>query len=1743
MKFLVNRLFSESVRENAPEMIQFLEKFFDWMSKDNNGIAIIEKLSTNQDLTLSESNYISTIADIIANDFPISISNNLKLLLKHVLQIYKAKSSIECLKYLFDAFYGVDIEIKRPWDDVMKLNTSTFSTSSIMYISSTKDTKNSPIINNVQLLSGKYFTVNHHDYKSEDLVGWMLIGEESTVQAEIISINKSANNDYAVTFNNVNGTFIKGEPIKLLNVFNGDIIQNNVYNNTQLYVYEYKEYSISNEYENRDGVIVPVKGNWSSELGKLDSSIVLQDSKWYQEFSYTIESDISYTKWQPIVKLLLHPAGFNIRGNLKSSIDNHIMYYNRSYLLDPNNPNIYYNLLGTDKILEKERYTPDTVLGRTNLSNYMLKTCPTTSNYGLDITLNDLIYPQFVEKDKYVQKYFDSDFEENVLYINGAAQYNHWFNDFTIKDVVDNSYHWNKSFYNPENYDKKYDKAAYEFAKIQYGYYDENGKWVEGIYDFDKYYKEYRIFYSITEKEQDDAPATILTDNSIVQDKSRQLEYELKNNAIYNSSTETKYVSLHNAEEYDAYMYLINNSSEFINVDGKYYKHEPGTVELDITSYAGLEYIISGYYNISNVECTYADISKATTEYKVYCSPDPDSIILKFDYEYKYYRYINDEILEKLKNLSKDDVVWLSDENKAIKNNNYNYLPVLSKDFTPITDKPNKEAILVFNDSTLYNLDLFDYEKYKFDFELPNNPVSVKGITLVIENNTVCTKIKGVSITLPEEQFSDKNVMIFTGGLYNSSYKKIRNLTVDTYIKAYPNGGAGDFSTIAIKECTKDTIINKIFKTYIAFKESSNDTAIEISTTISSTQLTENQLIKIPENEITIDKENHQYIFDTGTNYVEEENVVIYNYKDNLFSGRMFLERVNNTVQVTYDSFDHSTIDTNQKFIENDYIQLQNSYRENYKYIQNYITLNTKVNDISVYLDRIIENKNQLLVFYNGLLTTTYKINIETNNLGQKVTKISDIKYAQQSTNKITYEFMSYKLSEVTLDTEITKDGQKYLFSSINLSSMLDASIISNGSYTASISTVNYSKYYLNRNLLNIFNALQTNPDLELEIYITSPSYNHTLNTYFINSLAKEFTNYDVYTNKNTIDYGTIKTFRTHRCDTYDIASEPNIKVFTDRNNYIDNEELIKETSFTKFYSKDKDDTDVLLHYNVNSFNTIDNNFSVVSENTDNYKNIVVFGNNQELNFSNISFVNRSIANDIGFDNITVFPFKETEKKSLTNLFFTLNDKLYVHMSDYVSYFIDNKKLMSFDDSLIYTDNTTSTTLDTSKITFNNEFYNEIFEDKTTGLDKIIDETFILNEKGEKLPNAGYNYMVFLNGAKILEDDIKVQDNYYYMDAKNFENNYVQNILYKNINIDDIVPATDVCIKYKTPMSYYIMNVDDVCGDDYIYTSTRKYIKLDDLVPYENELVIGNNNNYLSNIYQYNKKYRKYYVSSTHTSDSKNPQPSAVTNDSKGTIYKNIKILLDIDSKDYDILAFVNGSYVKNPKIEKNISKKYIKSHTKKIYNISEGQLIQSIVLPEKNITDIKIYDPWTFTLYTNYTFENNTITLGELKTFYIVYTYTTIEYHTSVIINESYIIPDNYEISNLHIYYNESIELTTEDYKFENNTVRLVTKKYTNCYLEYDYTYNDDSTTFSDRFDNEESGYYIELSADAIHNYEIYVFDQPDFNIRQQFYYIGCQMITDNLYYYPDTYKNNIEYSNIIKHTSDDTTWYNTWS
>lgn len=277
MKFLKHRAFPAFYKEYAPKLVEFFGLWVDWLNEEDNAAYIVDHLSTEHDIDESVDAYASHIKNKLLDEFPVSIASDLKLLLKNIYFLYNSKSSINSYEFLFRCLFDSPCSIRYPKEYILKTSDGRWQI---------------PV----------YLQTQGYDIISElwQYNWFKLEGDESGATCYIdgadILKNESGEFENCLRVTSVVGTFVPDEHLTMTDPSTGLVYD------FDLYV---KKYVINYE-----------AGRWMDTHGLLDSDMVIQDSYYYQDFSYIIRSAVPMNKWKALIKKIIHPAGLGLFGEL-----------------------------------------------------------------------------------------------------------------------------------------------------------------------------------------------------------------------------------------------------------------------------------------------------------------------------------------------------------------------------------------------------------------------------------------------------------------------------------------------------------------------------------------------------------------------------------------------------------------------------------------------------------------------------------------------------------------------------------------------------------------------------------------------------------------------------------------------------------------------------------------------------------------------------------------------------------------------------------------------------------------------------------------------------------------------------------------------------------------------------------------------------------------------------------------------------------------------------------------------------------------------------------------------------------------------------------------------------------------------------------------------------------------------------------------------------------------------------------
>ena len=194
---LIEGQFPQFYQEEGPDFILFMKSYYEWMESEGQAINQARNLFDYRDIDNTLENFLEFFQQKYLYGIPFRIISNKRFLLKHILDVYRSKGTIQCYKLLFKLIYNQDIEVYLPGVDLLKPSDGTW-------------------------VEPLYLEVTD-SILTETLVGKTIVGTSSGTTATVESyITEPINNNIVATVFISNmmpkgGQFIYGE--KIVNIY------------------------------------------------------------------------------------------------------------------------------------------------------------------------------------------------------------------------------------------------------------------------------------------------------------------------------------------------------------------------------------------------------------------------------------------------------------------------------------------------------------------------------------------------------------------------------------------------------------------------------------------------------------------------------------------------------------------------------------------------------------------------------------------------------------------------------------------------------------------------------------------------------------------------------------------------------------------------------------------------------------------------------------------------------------------------------------------------------------------------------------------------------------------------------------------------------------------------------------------------------------------------------------------------------------------------------------------------------------------------------------------------------------------------------------------------------------------------------------------------------------------------------------------------------------------------------------
>jgi len=269
----IDELVPDHVESSYPDLVNFLKTYALYLERQNESGFYLNSLDIQRDIDHVEENLLTELQNEIGIAVPRDFATDPRMFYKRLVEFYKSRGTPESITAFFRMIYDDEVETYFPYVDV--LNPSDGDWTDQAAAVQADRTAFTPI--NTFTISGT----------PTEVTGNNDAGNPALFDDDIVFVN----NDYKTP---------------------GTDYTESVYSDSTT---KYK-LTFASALSNGDVVRTYAKGLFTSANGFLSDKKFIQDSYYYQKFSYVLRTGANVADWSNAFTRLVHPAGFKFFGEI-----------------------------------------------------------------------------------------------------------------------------------------------------------------------------------------------------------------------------------------------------------------------------------------------------------------------------------------------------------------------------------------------------------------------------------------------------------------------------------------------------------------------------------------------------------------------------------------------------------------------------------------------------------------------------------------------------------------------------------------------------------------------------------------------------------------------------------------------------------------------------------------------------------------------------------------------------------------------------------------------------------------------------------------------------------------------------------------------------------------------------------------------------------------------------------------------------------------------------------------------------------------------------------------------------------------------------------------------------------------------------------------------------------------------------------------------------------------------------------
>jgi len=360
----------EFVLTDHPKFLSFIESYYEWLELEDNAYNMTTRLSSLYDIDDTIDEFVDFFKNQYLHNFPLKLAEDAdgnfvdeKTLLKNIRTFYESKGTEKSYEFLFRILYDVLVDFYYPKLDILRVSDGRWTEEKTI-----KLTSNNGVdvfkMKERDIIQYEPFTFNIRASARVSKVLQYSVGPILVTELFLRNISGNFIENQEIECTTSDGEVLKEKIFKCLGSveivnggqgykkgdvldfksgftgatlarggfggevrvskvdYDGKIIGAKITNFGVNYNNPFSAYFTSTT-GNGSGLakISPnalnnYQGYYTGNNGKLSSSKKIQDSNYYQDYSYVIKAEVAIDKYRKVVKDLIHPAGTKLFGEV-----------------------------------------------------------------------------------------------------------------------------------------------------------------------------------------------------------------------------------------------------------------------------------------------------------------------------------------------------------------------------------------------------------------------------------------------------------------------------------------------------------------------------------------------------------------------------------------------------------------------------------------------------------------------------------------------------------------------------------------------------------------------------------------------------------------------------------------------------------------------------------------------------------------------------------------------------------------------------------------------------------------------------------------------------------------------------------------------------------------------------------------------------------------------------------------------------------------------------------------------------------------------------------------------------------------------------------------------------------------------------------------------------------------------------------------------------------------------------------